>query len=172
MSFNSLFQDNDYNIKAGTLKAKRLQDSVNSYGTANQVLKSDGTNILWETGSAVAGNKFILMNSISPVNTAEYIGIANHSAVAFPNEIITGDIGTLTNIVVNTSVAPGVGNNYAFTLVLNGTPTSHTVNISDANRYGILTFSQVFSQAENFTIQLVITGAAAPPICKIAITYQ
>jgi hypothetical protein len=81
--------------------------------------------------------------------------------------------GSFDNLLVTISTAPGSGKSYAFTLVINGTPSSLTVTISDLNTTARLTGTSVSVAAgDRLTLKCVPSGTPASMTnCEFTIEF-
>lgn len=83
----------------------------------------------------IIGGYFDLLDSLDTEYNSLSGGFAWTSVEANRNQLISTD-GVIKNFRGKLSAAPGVGNKYTFTLMLNGAPTALTFDITDDNIIG------------------------------------
>lgn len=133
-------------------------------GNPGQILTSTGISTKWDTINQTA-----FLQSVSPVATGDFIGNYGHDPIYFKSAYSMLDNGILTDVLINTSIAPGIGLTYLFTLYKNNVATAFTASIADAATSVRVTFNESFNA--NDSIAFLYTSAAVPPIANISFGF-
>lgn len=98
----------------------------------------------------------------------EYNGLmAGRDWVAGQFEHVITTPGTISNLLVELSGAPGAGTSYIFTLMLNGAPTALVATIANADTQGQDTANSVSVVAgDKVSLRCTFTGAPANPTAR------
>ena len=95
-------------------------------------------------------------------NATLFIGSGGLSVAEADVEVAVNRAGSASLLWVVTSVAPGVGGTFTYTLRKNGVDTGLTVTLSGSTRIGgsAATPAISYNQGDRFSIKLVTAGAA------------
>lgn len=115
------------------------------------------------------------INSILSATATEYnpvVGGYVWTTTADNKKQVVSAPGTLSNLLVELSAAPGNGNGYTLTLMKNGTPTDLAVTISGTDTTGLDTDSVAVVAGDIIQLRCVPSGTPATPIARWSVLFK
>lgn len=93
--------------------------------------------------------------------TTSYFSINNFTPNILQTEVRAGVTSRITHVYANVSVAPGAGEDYVFTLMINGIASAATVTIENIETMADAAADVVINEGDRLTTRVVASGAAA-----------
>lgn len=143
MSINELLVPNNYNLFANSI-------------TTNGVL-TPSNQIFW--------------NSYSALSAGDFIGPGTEVATFDNAFAIATNAITLTTLTAALSVAPGIGNAWAFQLFVDNVPTGLNLSVNDNDTVATINFPVTVPALSQFAIAVNSAGTPTAAFGSVTLSY-